>query len=194
MSAEVSSSIAEGILQAAVELFARKGYDATSTREIVEAAGVTKPMLYYYFKNKEGLCEAILARFLSQFHSRLAAVIEEQREPRDYLVEVVWTHLDYCREHHEFAKFFYALFFGPDESPLGSSLISATRPGQDLLFRACQKAAAAGLIDTAREESLMMAINGMVNFWIIAAIKQRVELARPMAVEIVDVVLDGLAR
>src|SRR5579863_8071900 len=103
MSAEVSTSIAEGILQAAVRLFARKGAEATSTREIVEAAGVTKPMLYYYFKNKEGLCEAVLTRFLSQFHSRLRAVAEESREPRDHLVEIVWAHLDYCRENRDFA-------------------------------------------------------------------------------------------
>ena len=124
MSAEVSSTIAEGILQAAVRLFARKGYEATSTREIVEAAGVTKPMIYYYFKNKEGLYEAVLTRFLSQFSARLRAVVDEQREPRDYLVEVVWAHLDYFREHRDFAKFFYAVFFGPDESAVAVSLMS----------------------------------------------------------------------
>ena len=39
----------------AAKLFAERGYDATSVREIVEAAGVAKPTLYYYFRSKEGL-------------------------------------------------------------------------------------------------------------------------------------------
>jgi AcrR family transcriptional regulator len=48
--------ISEKLLSVAREMcFARKGYDRTSVQEIVAAAGVTKPVLYYYFRNKEGL-------------------------------------------------------------------------------------------------------------------------------------------
>jgi TetR/AcrR family transcriptional regulator len=43
------------ILRAAAELFAARGYNATSVREVVERAGCTKPTLYYYFQNKEQL-------------------------------------------------------------------------------------------------------------------------------------------
>jgi TetR/AcrR family transcriptional regulator len=193
MSAEISSTIAEGILQAAVRLFARKGYEATSTREIVEAAGVTKPMIYYYFKNKEGLYEAVLSRFLSQFSTRLRAVVDEPREPRDYLVEVVWTHLEYCRENRDFAKFFYAVFFGPDESALGHSVMQATQQVQEPLIEACQKAVASGLVRPERLESLVTALQGMINLWVIATVKEGAELSREVAVQIVDLVLDGLA-
>lgn len=48
------------ILQAAVDIFGRKGYAGTSVREIVERAGVTKPVLYYHFHSKEGLMMAII--------------------------------------------------------------------------------------------------------------------------------------
>jgi AcrR family transcriptional regulator len=50
----------ERLLEAAAGLFAEKGYAAAPVREIVERAGVTKPVLYYYFKNKEGLFRAVL--------------------------------------------------------------------------------------------------------------------------------------
>ena len=43
------------LLEAAVQIFDRKGYAAASVREIAEAAGVTKPVLYYHFGSKEGL-------------------------------------------------------------------------------------------------------------------------------------------
>jgi AcrR family transcriptional regulator len=194
MSAEVSTPIAEQILRAAVGLFARKGYEATSTREIVEAAGVTKPMLYYYFKNKEGLCEAVLTRFFSQFHSRLQEAIDKPLAPRDCLVELVWAHLDYCRLHRDFAKFFFAIFFGPDESTLGASFLDATQEQQRLVALACRSVVAAGLIEPGREEALVMALNGMINIWVIATIKGEVRLSREVAEQIVDVLLDGLAR
>ncbi len=54
------SPVARHIARVAAKLFAERGYDATSVREIVEAAGVAKPTLYYYFRSKEGLAQALL--------------------------------------------------------------------------------------------------------------------------------------
>jgi AcrR family transcriptional regulator len=45
---------------AAADLFAAKGYYQVSVREICDAAGVTKPVLYYYFKDKDDLLEALV--------------------------------------------------------------------------------------------------------------------------------------
>ena len=53
-------SAKEALFMAAVSLFSEKGYASTSVREIVALAGVTKPVLYYYFQSKEGLFRAIL--------------------------------------------------------------------------------------------------------------------------------------
>ena len=50
----------ERLLEAALRLFASKGYAATSVRDIVSAAGVTAPSLYHHFGNKEGLFLAIV--------------------------------------------------------------------------------------------------------------------------------------
>jgi AcrR family transcriptional regulator len=50
------------IEQAATELFAQRGYAATTVEDIVRAAGVTKPMLYRHFESKQELCIALLER------------------------------------------------------------------------------------------------------------------------------------
>ena len=42
-------------MRASPPLFSKKGYDAVSIREIAEAAGVTKPAIYYYFEGKKTL-------------------------------------------------------------------------------------------------------------------------------------------
>jgi AcrR family transcriptional regulator len=61
------------LLHAAIDLFDRKGYAATAVREIVAAAGLSKPALYYHFGSKEGIFRAIMRRAAE----RLAASREE---------------------------------------------------------------------------------------------------------------------
>jgi AcrR family transcriptional regulator len=50
----------ENILQAALTLFAKEGYHATSTSKVARAAGVSEGLIFRHFGNKEGLLEAIL--------------------------------------------------------------------------------------------------------------------------------------
>ena len=57
------------ILQKALELFSEKGYDATSVREICEAAGITKPTLYHFYGSKEGVYRAIVEGALERFRA-----------------------------------------------------------------------------------------------------------------------------
>jgi AcrR family transcriptional regulator len=49
----------EAIVEAAAPLFAAKGFDAVTTREVAEAAGVSEALLYRHFDNKAALYEAI---------------------------------------------------------------------------------------------------------------------------------------
>lgn len=50
------------ILDAAESLFARRGFDATSLREITRAAGVNTASVHYHFQSRTGLIEAVVAR------------------------------------------------------------------------------------------------------------------------------------
>jgi AcrR family transcriptional regulator len=55
------------ILVVALKLFADKGYEATSMREIAEQLGISKPALYYHFDSKEDIVRGILGDMMSQF-------------------------------------------------------------------------------------------------------------------------------
>jgi AcrR family transcriptional regulator len=76
------------LLEAGVALFAKKGYADTSVREIVEGAGVTKPVLYYYFKSKEGIFRAILDRAAEQQETLLSNVLEGQGSVLDRVIHL----------------------------------------------------------------------------------------------------------
>ncbi|RNL62935.1 TetR/AcrR family transcriptional regulator [Nocardioides marmoriginsengisoli] len=54
------------ILDAALEQFTAKGYDATSMREIGEQLGITKAALYYHFASKEDIVRALLVEIEGQ--------------------------------------------------------------------------------------------------------------------------------
>ncbi len=60
------------ILQVALELFTRQGYDKTSLREIAERLEVTKAALYYHFTSKEDMLRALLAGIPRAFDELIA--------------------------------------------------------------------------------------------------------------------------
>lgn len=62
-----SRPTAERVLDAAEDLFAEKGYSATSLGEVADRVGIRSPSLYNHFRNKEALYAAVLERLLDDF-------------------------------------------------------------------------------------------------------------------------------
>ena len=62
----------QNIKEKAFELMAQKGLDNVSMREIAQKLKVTKPVLYYYFKNKEDLCSSIIEEYTEGFVQKLS--------------------------------------------------------------------------------------------------------------------------
>ena len=65
------------ITKAALAAFAEKGYAATRVDEVAKRAGVSKGLLYLYFKTKEDLFKAVIRSFLSPRIDALISNIEE---------------------------------------------------------------------------------------------------------------------
>jgi AcrR family transcriptional regulator len=90
-------STADEIAAAAADLFARKGFAATSIREIAEAVGVTKPTLYYHFESKEGLIQHIVLASFASFRDALERADEESLE--DSLRAIARANLDFAKRN-----------------------------------------------------------------------------------------------
>ncbi len=75
------------IINASIQLFSQKGFDAASVNEIAEQAGVTKALIYYYFKSKEEildylvhtLVDNITALAMDFINSNIVQMIREGR-------------------------------------------------------------------------------------------------------------------
>jgi len=68
------------IINAAIVLFANKGYESTTTREICKHAGVNLSLISYYFKNKEGLYLSIIESIVNYGLTFLKDDIEKANE------------------------------------------------------------------------------------------------------------------
>ena len=67
VNAEPAPSTADRILDAAEDLFAQRGYSATSLGDVADRVGIRSPSLYNHFRNKEALYTAVLERLLEDF-------------------------------------------------------------------------------------------------------------------------------
>ena len=73
------------IFLTAASLFADRGFDKVSIREICDAVGIRKPTLYYYFKDKENLLLEMI-RFSHEFGNRIFE--EHVEKPADFLDKI----------------------------------------------------------------------------------------------------------
>lgn len=73
------------IVAAADELFYVKGFNHTSFSDIADAAGVARGNFYYYFKSKDDILEAVIARRAENIRHMLAEWDAEHPDPRDRL-------------------------------------------------------------------------------------------------------------
>ena len=111
-SPEAEPCVKERVVASAIRLFCEKGYEATSVREIVDAAGVTKPVLYYYFKNKEGLFAHILQTVTERFRKALDTAMEESEgDFEDSLRRFAGVFITYSRASPDLVRFFHAIAF-----------------------------------------------------------------------------------
>ncbi|MCG6187266.1 TetR/AcrR family transcriptional regulator [Maribellus maritimus] len=67
----------EKILQAALQLFAREGFHATSTSKVAKKAGVSEGLIFRHFGNKEGLLQAILEEGENRLKSLFVDIVME---------------------------------------------------------------------------------------------------------------------
>jgi TetR/AcrR family transcriptional regulator len=105
--------VREELMKAALTLFTQRGYSATTVRELVEAAGVTKPVLYYYFGSKEGL----FLELMRTHFGRLEAVVDVYRKGEGSIRKRLTAMLDkgfaYVRQDLDFVRLMHAVYYGP---------------------------------------------------------------------------------
>ncbi len=110
-----NGSVRQRLLEGATELFTLKGYAATTVREIVAAAGVTKPVLYYYFRNKEGIYLELMGEAFAKMDDLLQRSLEDQGNATQKLLRLCDRVYSLFMENVKVARVMYAIYYGPQQ-------------------------------------------------------------------------------
>jgi len=103
----------ERLLEAATSLFAEKGYAVTTVQEIVQMAGVTKPVLYYHYGSKAGIFLAILERAERLQKAMLETVVQTPGATLDRLLLLYRSVYRGVAAHPGLFRLVHNLLFGP---------------------------------------------------------------------------------
>lgn len=103
------------LLDSAAELFNTKGYAATTVREIVKTAGVTKPVLYYYFHNKEGIFLELMQGTYVRFNELTDSIHFKKGNAREKLEGFIDQSFCLFLEEIRTVRLMYSLYYGPHQ-------------------------------------------------------------------------------
>lgn len=94
------------VLAAAADLFASRGYAATTVREVAEAAGILGGSLYYHFDSKESMADEILSGFLGEMWADYDRVTGAGLGPAETFRELIVSSFR-CIDRHRPAVMIY---------------------------------------------------------------------------------------
>ncbi len=103
MTHEHHTAAKQRIFEAALALFARKGYAAVGVREIAKKAGVNISMINYYFGEKAGVLKAIINECYDRYFKAIKPVGEEDLPVDEHIMKMIRTAIDFFRENTELA-------------------------------------------------------------------------------------------
>ncbi len=104
----------EAITRAAMSHFAKNGYAGSSIREICAAAGVTKPVLYYYFRGKEHLYDELMIDSFNYYLKVLLSASRKTGTVRDRLIRVARNDLNSVKDDPIRSQFLLRMIFSPE--------------------------------------------------------------------------------
>jgi len=106
-SADSAEKTKQDILSAATSLFANKGYEATSLREVAKEAGLTHGIIRHHFGSKFEIWKAISQAVLEQYAEKMLPIIIEASQSNDPLAslkQVVTTFIQVTTEHPDLVQ------------------------------------------------------------------------------------------
>ena len=96
------------ILETAERLFARKGFDGTSVRDIADEAGVNVAMISYYFRSKEKLMEALFEQRMGHIKMRVESLlVDDTHTPIEKMEILIDEHIERVMHRQQFHRIMF---------------------------------------------------------------------------------------
>jgi AcrR family transcriptional regulator len=96
----------KALMQAALRLFATRGYEVTTTREIAAAAGCAEGLIHRYFNGKAGLLSALIEYQTSQELTELRHISHSAADLEEEFLQLVAWEIEYLWKNRDFLRVF----------------------------------------------------------------------------------------
>lgn len=116
----------QNILKHSLTLFSAKGYHPVGIQEIVDNSSISKPTLYHYFGNKEGLFRTLLDEEFRNILDFLKRECTSDVDISQKLQLIAEYFMQNCLKRKEFFQIYLSICFSPpqsEESQIGSKYI-----------------------------------------------------------------------
>ena len=184
------------ILDAALKRFAHCGYAATSVQDIVSAARVSKPALYYYFPDKAGLYQALVDRAHDERYRLMRAATRRGATLAEQLEEILAALFEFLQENRELMRIAFATAFAaPGELPAQVTGLDKSLRNFEFIHGLMKRAVRDGLLDPRfGSRELAFGFYGHLNIYVMAhLLLPDCQLDRARARQIVSLFLAGAA-
>jgi AcrR family transcriptional regulator len=143
-SSKRSDTIENRILEAAVQIFARHGYNASGTLKIAQLAGVNEITVFRHFSRKKDLFWAAVESQLQRVRisEELRNRLDNDENPTTAIPAIVTVFVDAVRQQPETIRLLYSTFFELDcsaEKILRKHLVPLFKPVLEYLARCAAK-------------------------------------------------------
>lgn len=110
----MGNSNREKLILAGVELLSEKTFSEISMDQVAESSGVSKPMIYYYFKSKEGYYKALAGYLLSIARSLNREIFDTDLSLRENITNYVMFRIEYTKKNPGISKAFMSIITDPN--------------------------------------------------------------------------------
>jgi AcrR family transcriptional regulator len=165
ISLNTHSDTRQQLLDAGLKTFAERGYAAASVQEIVDAAQVSKPALYYYFADKAGLFQALVHQAHDERHRLLLENAARGQNVAEKLQNILTAVLDFSLQNKELMRLTFATAFATNgEAPGQNKCREKARRNFDVVRTLLEEGRKSGELDNRfTADELAMAFYGHLN-------------------------------
>ena len=186
------SDVRERIFTSALRHFSDKGYAATSLREVSLDAQTTKPMIYYYFKSKEGLYSSIVQEILEEMATVIREGLPMEAAYEQQVMAYCERYLGHFLDNEHVIALVLREVFGLGGAPMDAfaqTLGARVRQPLDEILRAGMEA---GTFQKDHVSATSTAITGILNMFVLAHVFGGAPIDREAPLQQVAYYLRGL--
>ena len=189
-----NGSVRQRLLAAATDLFTRRGYAASTVREIVGAAGVTKPVLYYYFRNKEGIYLELMRGAFAKLDELITDSAGDGGSATQKLLRLCARTYTLFMENVKVARVMYSIYYGPHQGAPFFDFDAYHLKFQEAVRGLIQEGIRKGEFKRGNPEDMTWAILGAINVAMEVHLGHiELELGREGLARVLRVIFQGIS-